>query len=196
MNDNLANNPIAIWRRLHWAFFVNTQGLFIALSRFEIALSREHLKTAKIELLSAATLMRAAGASMQLAGSFSHEQYAQDVRPSMMPPAMPNDNFSGLMSWDHASLIQLWRRLSPLFADLPETLEDAHAEFVKSYKVLAKSHAAVCAKFGGDTEGSIRYANKPAVGQLNAFAVKRREMLDPNKRTMRQGCPLELESES
>lgn len=187
---------ILLWQRLHWAFFVNTQGLFIALSRFEQALNDGELDTARTELLSASVIMRASGASMKLAGSFQEKEYEQTVRPTMMQPSVSVDNFSGLLSWDHASLIQLWRRLGKQFADLPEPLHDAHDKFVAAYSALATSHSAVCAKFGGETNGSIRFDGKPAVDVLKKFDRSRRGLIDPSGRTAERtvrGCPMKLE---
>ena len=168
-----------LWKRLHWAFFVNTQGLLIALRRFERALADDDLSMARTELHAAADMMRASGASMRLAGSFSRSDYEQEVRPSMMSPSLGVDDFSGLMSWDHASLIRLWKRLSPVFGSLPESLHEAHADFVSAYGVLATSHRCVCSRFGGDQEGSIRYNGRPALAILERFERSRSGLIDP-----------------
>lgn len=70
---------------------------------------------AEVELTTATDLMLASGAAMELAGSFTKPEYQQEVRPSMTPPQVQSDNFSGLMSWEHAVLVQIWKRLSPVF---------------------------------------------------------------------------------
>lgn len=183
-------SAIVLWQRLHWSFFVNTQGLLVALHRFERALDDADIDAAKTELYSAAEMMRASGASMRLAGSFGRNAYQTQVRPTMMPPSVGVDDFSGLMSWDHATLIKLWKRLRPVFADLPEALHDAHADFVSAYKTLASSHSAVCSRFGGELSGSIRNGKKPALAVLERFYVSRRRMIDPAGRVPR-GCPLD-----
>lgn len=191
---SVASRSMMLWQRLHWAFFVNTQGLFVCLSRFEQALTEENYDKASAELHSAAVIMRASGASMKLAGSFNAQEYESTVRPSMMKPSVGIDDFSGLLSWDHACLIQLWRRLSKLFADLPDALHEAHDEFIDAYSLLATSHGAVCAKFGGETDGSIRFDGKPAVEVLKNFDRSRRGMLDPSGRAAGRGCPMDLKS--
>lgn len=174
---------LLIWQRLHWSFFVNVQGLFLSLSRFERALDANDLAAARAELASACVMMRASGASMELAGSFSVRDYADEVRPSMTPPEVARDDFSGLMSWDHSCLIQMWRRLSPRFATLPEPLHEAHEEFMAAYRALAASHRAVCEKFGGATGGSIRTPHMSATRVLESFERSRMSILDPRGRT-------------
>lgn len=186
--DLSAPPAMTLWKRFHWAFFVNTQGLTMALLRFERFFHEGDLEGARRELVSAATLMRASGASMQLAGSFSRQAYQEEVRPSMMPPAMETAGFSGLMSWDHSSLIELWRRLGPVFSAMPETLDAEYRDFVAAYGTLAQSHTAVCARFVQKGEGSIRYESDEAVESLRRFRKGREAMLDPSGHAA--GCPV------
>ena len=183
-----------LWKRFHWAFFVNTQGLYMALSRFEQFVEKGDLEGAREELVSAAILMRASGASMQLAGSFSAEDYVDEVRPSMMPPQMETLGFSGLMSWDHSSLIELWKRLGPIFSAIPETIEAEYRDFLAAYACLADSHSAVCSRFGGESQGSIRHESTQAVESLGRFKKAREAILDPNESAKMQhtGCPVAL----
>ncbi len=82
MNSDVS--PVSIWQKMHWSFFVHTQGLIISLSRFQRAMKAGKVVEAKVELLAAADLMRASGAAMQLAGDFSREQYQREVRTSML----------------------------------------------------------------------------------------------------------------
>ena len=175
-------SAVELWKRFHWAFFVNTQGLYIALSRFEQFLADGEIEAARAELVSAAVLMRASGAAMELAGSFAAQDYQSEVRPSMMPPKIEALGFSGLMSWDHASLIQLWKRLGPSFASIPDSLEKEYQEFLQAYARLADSHSAVCSRFGGDRSGSIRNDTTHAVASLDRFKKHRQAMLDPTGR--------------
>ena len=180
-------SAIELWKRFHWAFFVNTQGLLMALSRFERFVETEDFEGARREMAAAATLMRASGASMQLAGSFTRQEYKDQVRPSMMPPELEVAGFSGLMSWDHASLIELWRRLSPIFASLPDVLEHEYEDFVAAYGTLADSHSAVCSRFVAKGEGSIRYEGDEAIESLSRFRKGREAMIAPQGRV--SGCP-------
>ncbi|NEQ97348.1 MAG: siderophore biosynthesis protein [Cyanothece sp. SIO2G6] len=170
------------WKGFHWSFFMNVQGLLMCLRRFEEAIALNNIPAAQVELDTATTLMLAAGASMELAGSFSAQEYEAIVRPSMTPPHVESDNFSGLMSWEHAVLVQLWKRLSPTFAALPSALHPHHSRFVTAYGKLARAHKAVCKKFGGDEGGSIRFERSTATDTLEKFGRVRTQTLDPNHR--------------
>ena len=170
------------WQGFHWSFFLNVQGLLMCLRRFEGAIALNDIPSAQVELDSATTLMLASAASMELAGSFSTQEYETTVRPSMTPPHVESDNFSGLMSWAHAVLVQLWKRLSPTFAALPPALHSHHDRFVAAYSELARSHKAVCKKFVGDEGGSIRFERSTATDTLEKFGRVRTQALDPNHR--------------
>ncbi|MEO1296212.1 MAG: siderophore biosynthesis protein [Cyanobacteria bacterium J06636_16] len=177
-----------IWRGFHWAFFINVQGLIICLRRFEAQLALGNLEQAQVELKTATELLLASGASMELAGSFSRQDYERSVRPSMTPPQVQATNFSGLMSWEHAALTQVWKRLRPTFEALPATLQPQHEAFVHAYFSLAKAHRAVCEKFGGNEGGSLRFEGGCAVDTLDRFGESRHALIDPN-RNVTQSCP-------
>lgn len=179
---------LKIWEGFHWLFFVYVQGLIICLRRFEIDIAAGNFRQAGVELETATDLMYASGAAMELAGSFSRQEYEHLIRPDMMPPNVRSDNFSGLMSWDHALLIKIWKRLSPVFETLPVALHPQHKRFVAAYVSLSSAHTAVCKKFGGDETGSLRCNKTPAVSRLENFADNRLKLLDPNHRVM-GGCP-------
>jgi hypothetical protein len=180
-------SPLAIWREFHWAFFIDVQGLIICLGRFEAQLERGRLRAAEEELNAASVLLTASAAAMELAASFTREAYETAVRVTMTPPTVRSDNFSGLMSWEHGVLINLWRRLRPRFAELPEQLGPAHAEFVRAYRHLAVSHTGVCAKFVGEDAGSLRFAERNAVETLRRFGRSRLGLIDPLETN--KGCP-------
>lgn len=181
-------NARQIWKGFHWSFFVNVQGLIICLSRFEGAIATGNLALARIELETAADLMLASGAAMELAGSFTRQEYEQHVRPTMAPPHVQSSDFSGLMSWDHAYLVTVWKRLIPVFESLPAALQPTHDKFVAAYLALATAHKAVCQKFGGGETGSLRSDKGTAVDTLDKFEQIRRRLLDPNRRAA-SGCP-------
>ena len=170
-----------IWEGFHWLFFVDVQGLIICLQRFEIELASGNLPQAEVELETATKLMLASGASMELAGSFSRKEYENQIRPTMMPPQVQSENFSGLMSWDHALLIQIWKRLSPIFKTLPAELNSQYQQFVDAYIILSGAHTAVCTRFGGNEKGSLRCNKSSAVSRLENFEKCRLKLLDPNK---------------
>ena len=172
-------DPQIIWQRFHWCFFVNIQGLTICLRRFEMYLAMNEIAKAKIELKTATQLMLASSASMILAGSFSKQEYETQVRKMMMPPNVKSNSFSGLMSWEHAALVQLWKRLRPVFTDLPVALKEQHQEFVSAYFELTNSHRAVCEKFGGDNNGSLRCKDNTALDTLDKFSQLRHSLINP-----------------
>ncbi|NEO98533.1 MAG: siderophore biosynthesis protein [Symploca sp. SIO2E9] len=170
---------LQIWEGFHWVFFVYIQGLMICLRRFENDIAGGNFLQAQIELETATDLIYASGAAMELAGSFNRQEYEHLIRPAMMPPNVRSENFSGLMSWDHASLIKMWKRLSPVFETLPAALHPQHARFVAAYVSLSNSHTAVCKKFGGDQKGSLRCNKSSAVSRLEKFGENRLKLIDP-----------------
>ncbi len=175
------SQAITIWQGFHWSFFLNVQGLIMCLKRFEMELTKGRISQAKIELQTATELMLASGAAMELAGSFERDCYENDIRISMSPPQVQSSNFSGLMSWDHAALMKIWKKLSPVFANVPEELKDQHQAFVQAYLSLANSHRAVCKKFGGDEGGSLKFDRSCAVEILDKFSQSRLQLVDPKK---------------
>jgi len=177
-----------IWKKCHWLFFMNVQGLVICLRRFELSLAANNLPQAQIELETATSLMLASGAAMELAGSFSRQEYEHLVRPTMSPPYVESHDFSGLMSWEHASLVEIWKRLRPVFETLPAALTVQHDRFVAAYFSLSHAHKAVCQKFGGGEMGSLRCDRSTATGTLDKFTQNRWQLLDPNRRAA-TGCP-------
>jgi hypothetical protein len=176
-----------LWSGFHWLFFVDVQGLIICLLRFERQLTAGNFSKAEVELGTATKLMLASGAAMELAGSFSRKEYEQQIRPMMMPPQVRSENFSGLMSWDHALLIKIWKRLSPVFGTLPVELNAQYEHFVAAYITLSDAHTAVCDRFGGNEKGSLRCNKTSAVSKLENFADNRLKLLDPNHRVSDSG---------
>lgn len=181
-------DPQQIWKGCHWLFIVDIQGLIICLRRFEINVAAGNLDKAQVELETAIDLMLASGAAMELAGSFSRQEYENLVRPTMSPPYVQSNDFSGQMSWEHAALVEVWKRLRPIFEKLPATLLPQHERFVAAYFSLLDSHKAVCDKFGGSETGSLRCDKDTAVSTLEKFAYHRLQLIDPNHRTA-NGCP-------
>jgi hypothetical protein len=181
-------DSLNIWKGFHWTFFINIQGLIICLRRFETYISLNHISQAQTELTTATEMMLASSASMELAGSFSQQAYQNHVRQSMIPPNVQSKNFSGLMSWEHATLVQIWKKLRPIFNNLPPELQKEHQEFTEAYFELVRAHRAVCEKFGGTKEGSIRFEKNKAVDTLDKFAQSRWQLIDPHH-NVTDGCP-------
>lgn len=175
-----------VWQGFHWTFFIDVQGLVLSLARFGQALQRGCTDSAGVELRSAATLLRASGAAMKLAGSFSPVEYTDEVRLSMMPPGVRSENFSGLMSWDHARLMRLWQELSPRLGNLPAALDADHEDFVQAFVSMITDHREVCRRFVGDDSGSLR-SGDCAVGILEKVLRSRLKLIDPEQR--HAACP-------
>jgi hypothetical protein len=176
-----------IWKRFHYVFFIDIQALIICLKRFHQAMRLANIIQAKQELKTASILLQASGAAMTLAGSFNRQDYEANVRLTMMPPNVQSDNFSGLMSYDHAVLMHLWKQLTPWFKDLPPTMKTTYEEFVAAYQELATGHRAVCDKFGGGENKSLR-STQTALDTLDKFAQSRLNVIAPNNRST-GGCP-------
>ncbi len=177
-----------IWQEFHWAFFLNTQGLILSLQRFALLQDAGDMPGAAAELDAAAALMDASAAAMALAGSFTRAQYEAEVRPSMTPPHVQSDGFSGLMSWEHGVLVNLWRSLRPRFATLPDALAPAHARFANAYRAMADGHVNVCARFVGQDSASLRYEGREAIASLRRFGDSRAALIDPHGVTATRGA--------
>jgi hypothetical protein len=171
-------SAIDAWIHGHWSFFTLVQSLIICLERFRLALTNGDIDAAKTELSAAANILLASGAAMQMAGDFQKAVYEQEVRHLMMPPNVHSQNFSGLMSEDHAYLMKLWKELKPLFSNLPPELELEHRNFVLAYQELAIGHRAVCDKFGGGDNKSLR-SQYTALDELDKFRQARMKSIDP-----------------
>jgi hypothetical protein len=175
-----AHELLGIWRKGHWIFFVLTQGLIIVFKRLALALRSNDVQSARIELAAATDLFWASGASMKLTGAFSNEQYHTQVRPTMTLGAdqalVKNTSLSGAMTWDHHYLVnRVWREeLMPLLGSLPDAVKDLYPEFLRAYREgLSTGHRAVCAKFGGETMGSLVAPNHIATDLLDNIETTR-----------------------
>lgn len=188
-----ALSPQAVWQGFHWSFFINIQGLIVCLRRFEREMAIDNFVQAEIELKTATKLMLASSASMILAGSFSRQEYETQVREMMIPPNVESANFSGLLSWEHSTLIQVWKKLSPIFANLPESLQSEHQNFTNAYMELANAHRSVCEKFGGDRSGSLRCKDNTALNTLDKFSSNRRSLINGASSKASSGCPMSLD---
>lgn len=179
---------LEIWRKGHWIFFVLTQALTIAFKRLVQALKDGDDESARIELLAATDLFWASGASMKLTGAFSNEQYHSDVRPTMTlgddKALVKTTSLSGAMTWDHHYLVnRVWREdLMPLLSSLPQSLQSLYPEFLRAYREgLSTGHRAVCAKFGGETMGSLVAPNHIATDLLDNIETARLAQLNPQR---------------
>lgn len=179
---------LRIWKGFHWSFFVSIQALALALLYFEKAMHNNDLKDANRFLKISAAMMSSSGAAMSLAGSFKRPDYERDVRPSMTPPNVKSNDFSGLASLDHAFLVSILIRLRRIFKEIPSELNDSYEQFNQAYEFLMTSHMAVCEKFGGKEVPSLRSPNGNALDNLEKLSRGRSKLIDPNGRGISR-CP-------
>lgn len=177
-----------IWKRSHWSFFVFIQGLDLALLCFEQAMDNNNLEDADFFLKISSAMMSSSGAAMTLAGSFKRQDYEKDVRPSMTPPNVQSNDFSGLASLDHAFLVSILIRLKCVFKELPSELNESYEQFIRAYDSLMTSHMSVCEKFGGKEVPSLRSPNGNALDNLEKLSRGRSKLIDPNNHGISR-CP-------
>jgi hypothetical protein len=185
--------PLEVWKRSHWIFTVYIQSLIISLLRFEMKILENRIDDAAIELQTATKLIIASAAAMEFAADLTREQYEEQIRPMMIPPHVKSDDFSGMMLWDHACLIGIFKKISPIFKNLPPSLQSEQAEFISAYMTLSASHKAICQKFVGDDSGSLRNINNLAVKTLNKFEHNRLQLISQNRKC-EVSCPLNMGS--
>ncbi|MDD1413641.1 hypothetical protein MEN41_02895 [Dolichospermum sp. ST_con] len=171
------DNPLLIWKRYHWLFFVFVQGNILCMHRLKKEMRKESMIQVGVILKSMSKLMLASGASMIFAGTPEHQEYENGIRPTMMPPNVNSADFSGLMSYDHAYLINLWNQEKKLFKLIPSFLSPAYEEFLKAHEFLALSHKFVCQKYGGDQTGSLRENRVTALENLEKINNSRRRTI-------------------
>lgn len=165
--------PLQIWRKGHWMFFVFIQALIICFRRLVRLADANQIDEAKAEFNTAAKLMWASGAAMKLASSYKKEVYDSFVRPTMTlnhPNALVhNTSLSGMMSCDHDYLINVvWKKeLSVFFKRMPEELQDEHEQFIVAYREgLSQGHISICDRFGGKASKSLLSSKTMAVDFL------------------------------
>lgn len=184
---NLEFKPLLIWKRSHWIFLIFIQGLIICLLRFEKALGINNLNQIEIELKTASNLMIGAGAAMKLAGSYSRKEYKEQIFPTMKPPNLNIEGFSGLMSWDHAYLVTLWKQNTKNFRNLPLSLQCQYDEFLLAYKIMASSHRHICSKFGGgEAGGSVKHPTESGLLALEKIVKARWQMINPTQKSVHE----------
>lgn len=192
--DTLVNpefKPLLIWKRFHWIFLIFIQGLIICLLRFEKAIKFSQLNQIKIELRTASNLMIGAGAAMELAGSYSKKEYQAQIFPTMKPPNLNLEGFSGLMSWDHAYLVRLWKQNTKNFHNLPPSLQVQYEKFLLAYKSMASSHRHICSKFGGSqVGGSVKHPTDNALLALEKICLARWQTINPSHKSVNESMDM------
>ncbi|MEI3649194.1 MAG: hypothetical protein V6D39_04255 [Dolichospermum lemmermannii FEM_B0920] len=171
------DNALLIWKRYHWLFFVFVQGNILCMLHLKKEMRRENMVQVGVILKSMSKLMLASGASMIFAGTPQSQEYENEIRPTMMPPYVISPEFSGLMSYDHAYLINLWNKEKKLFKLIPSFLSPAYEEFLKAHEFLALAHKFVCQKYQGSQIGSLRDEKVSALENLENFNNSRRKLI-------------------
>lgn len=172
--------PLSIWRKGHWIFFIFIQALIICLRRLIRLADSGRLDEAKSEFNTATQLMWASGAAMKLASSYSKEIYDEFIRPTMMlahPKALVHaTDLSGMMSWDHHYLVNVvWKKeFSSFLKRMPVELQCEYEKFVYAYQEgLSKGHISICSRFGGKTTKSLFSSRTMAVDSLRHIEQSR-----------------------
>lgn len=171
-------DAMARWRIGHHGFFLLIQGIVAALLRFESAIKVNDLEAAGSALEKATSLMWGSAAALHFAGDFVGEDYDQIVRVAMSPPNV-SDGFSGLLSLDHACMINVLKRLKPVFEKLPATLKHQHEKLLWAMAAAYDSHKFVCSKFKGGEMPSLRMSkesSKTSVEVLETFKKNRMQL--------------------
>lgn len=171
------HNSLLIWKRYHWLFFIFIQGNILCMLHLKKEMRKDNMVQVGTMLKSMSKLMLASGASMLFAGQSRPEEYENEIRPSMMPPHVNAPDFSGLMSYDHAFLMNLWHKEKAIFQLIPSFLKPVYEEFIDAHKFLALAHKFVCSKYGGGQSGSLREHQVTALENLEKFNNSRRKLI-------------------
>ncbi|QDT78265.1 hypothetical protein Mal35_16970 [Gimesia maris] len=170
------------WKRGHKVFFLLLQGLIVNLRRFQSAVNNDRYDEADRCLQAANQLLSGTARVMKYTGDFSKKQYETDVRPTMCPP-YTIDGFSGLLSRDHAELLQVIRDLRPVFASLPTSLAHSRRIFFDKLSTVYDCHVYVCERFVGSDAGSLRMnesTEKSSTEVLKTFKENRLKPISPS----------------
>ncbi len=197
LNQNQASksidNNLLIWKRYHWLFFIFLQGNILCMLHFK----KQNMVEAETLLEAMSQLMLASGASMLFAGESNSQEYENTIRPTMMPPHVKSPEFSGIMSYDHGYLMNLWHQEKNYFQLISSFFESTYEDFLKAHEFLALAHKFVCHKYGGDQTGSLRGKNVTALENLEKINSARRRLIIRNKQQLlKPNSNLELTDEA
>ncbi|MEU1400361.1 hypothetical protein ABZ403_30415 [Micromonospora zamorensis] len=182
--DDTEGDPLTRWRLGHQAFFALIQALIVSVGCLEELLQHDpdDIESACRQIEDATVLMIGSGASMRYAGDFTRTHYTDAVRPAMMPPYI-NAKFSGLQLRDHRILLKLLNRVKPLLASPAPAVGKSYGLLLDAMSTAYDAHIAVCSRFGGDRESSIRLPGStvPAVEVLERFRARRIAAATPER---------------
>jgi hypothetical protein len=164
------------WIRGHQVFAALTQGLIFSFQSLGRALrlgkNAEVRKWADLSI----SLLRGSAAAFELTGDFPVEEYANTVRPSMMPPES-EVGLSGLMSIDHRVLAQTMRDMRPALKALSEQEPARHDGIAAALSAVYDSHIHVCERFVGArpsilTAGRTKKSGPSLIEQFKTLRLK------------------------
>ena len=182
--DDVKSDPLIRWRLGHQVFFALIQALIVSVGCLEECLKddSDDIESACRLLEDATVLMIGSGASLRYAGDFTRTHYTDAVRPAMMPPHI-NAKFSGLQLRDHRMLLKLLNRVKPLVASPAPAVDKSYRHLLDAMSTAYDAHIAVCSRFGGDRESSLRTPGSrvPAVEILQRFRDRRVRAATPDR---------------
>jgi hypothetical protein len=122
------------------------------------------------------SLLRGSAAAFAFTGDFPVEEYANTVRPSMMPPES-EVGLSGLMSIDHRFLAQTMRDMRPALKSLSEQDPARHHGIASALGAVYDNHIHVCERFVGArpsilTEGRTKKSGPSLIEQFKTLRLK------------------------
>jgi hypothetical protein len=142
------------WRVGHQLFFTVIQTLTVAVLCAMRAAQDDDEDAVFDALTLASGCASAAAASLTLTSEFSPAEYAEGVRPTMLPPHV-SPGFSGFQTRDHHRLVAVFHRLHEVRSQLA-AFGEPYTCFVTAIEGMYFAHAGVCAHFGGTTGVSLR----------------------------------------
>jgi len=164
------------WVRGHQIFAALTQGLIFAFQSMAREMRAGHSAPVQRWTDLAISLLRGSAAAFELTGDFPVEEYANTIRPSMMPPECPV-GLSGLMSIDHRVLAQTIKEMKPALHSLHEHEPARHEALAGALSGVYDSHIHVCEKFVGArpsilTEGRTQRSGPSLIEQFRSLRMK------------------------
>ena len=180
-------DPLVRWVLGHHSFFSMIQALIATLSGAAASL-RGDGSSARALIDAAAVIMRGSASALRYAGDFSPVLYARRVRPAMQPPHL-EPKFSGLQSRDHRYLLEVLSDLRGLLVQKKARGNDegtsnaaaSYRNFLDEMRNAYDEHKYVCARFGGDTEPSLRMNPNSQISStaiLERFKARRIQAAD------------------
>jgi len=175
-SEGTSCQPKPRWVRGHQIFAALTQGLIFSFQCMGRALRAGKNDGVQKWADLSISLLRGSAAAFAFTGDFPVEEYANTVRPSMMPPES-EVGLSGLMSIDHRFLAQTMRDMRPALKSLSEHDPARHQGIASALTAVYDSHIHVCERFVGArpsilTEGRTKKSGPSLIEQFKTLRLK------------------------